>query len=81
MAVKKDFVVYFYDEQRVKNYVHYKNRRLFTKKNPKKAFKMSHSQAIKLLTKHGQQFGGGFQSHTDAYVDYVVENQVPAEEV
>ncbi|WP_252898285.1 hypothetical protein [Apilactobacillus ozensis] len=54
---------------------------MFTNANPKNAFEMNHSQAIKLLTKHGQQFGGGFATHTDAYVEYVVENQIPAEDV
>ncbi|MCL0319409.1 hypothetical protein [Apilactobacillus xinyiensis] len=81
MPIRKDFVVYFYDEQRAKNYVHYQNHRVFTDLNPKKAFEMSHSQAIKILAKHGQQFGGGLENHTDAYADYVFANEVPAEEV
>ncbi|TPR12423.1 hypothetical protein [Apilactobacillus timberlakei] len=78
---KSDFVVYFYDEAKNKNYVHYQNKRMYTNPNPKLAWEVNHNQAVSILAKRGQQFGGGFENHATAYANYVVDNQIPADQI
>lgn len=77
----KDLVVYLYDEKHVKQYIHGNRSRTWVDTNPKKARVFNHKDAVRLLARHGLVNGGGFELHTHAYADYVVNNDVPLDQI